>query len=315
VTSSAGHDDADSVLRDADIAMYEAKRTGRARYVMFESSMRQRLTDSVVLERDLRQALSRQEMFVVYQPLVDLGTGALAGLEALVRWRHPARGLVSPVEFIPLAESSGLIGALGLFVLETACRDFVAMQLALGPLAPPTVAVNLSREQLRQPGLASDVQDALRNSGVAPAQLVLEVTESLAAQDEQVLGALHALRDLGIALSLDDFGTGYSSLSCLHLLPVTVVKIDRSFVSLADSSDYHRVLIEATIRMADVLGLGTVAEGIETPQQAAMMDQLGCGKGQGYLYSKPLELTALIDWARQHGINRVPLAPRPENAG
>ena len=157
--------------------------------------------------------------------------------------------------------------------------------------------MNLSRAQLRQPGMVADVQDALRTNGLSSKQLVLEVTESLAAQDEVVLGTLRNIRALGVALSLDDFGTGYSSLSCLHELPVNFVKIDRSFVSQAQESAYHRVLIEATIRMAQTLGLGTVAEGIETPVQAKLMAQLGCDKGQGYLYSKPLEAPALVAWA------------------
>ena len=160
----------------------------------------------------------------------------------------------------------------------------------------PTLAVNLSRAQLRQSGLVADVQDALRANGLSPQQLVLEVTESLAAQDAVVLATLHAIRELGVALSLDDFGTGYSSLSCLHELPVNYVKVDRSFVSQAETSAYHRVLIEATIRMAQTLGLGTVAEGIETQGQAALMATLGCDKRQGYLFSKPLEAPDLVAW-------------------
>ncbi len=298
VTNSHAADDADSVLRDADIAMYEAKRAGRARYVMFEPSMRQRVSASVALENDLRQALERQELFVVYQPLVDLHSGAFVGMEALLRWRHPQRGMVSPVEFIPVAEACGLIGTLGQFVLQTACSTFAAMALPVGDGPPPTLSVNLSRAQLRQPGLPADVQDALRANDLSPEQLVLEVTESLAAQDELVLSTLHAIRALGVALSLDDFGTGYSSLSCLHELPVNFVKIDRSFVSQAHTSDYHRVLIEATIRMAQTLGLGTVAEGIETQDQACLMAQLGCDKGQGYLYGKPLEAEGLVAWVQ-----------------
>ncbi len=298
VTNSHAADDADSVLRDADIAMYEAKRAGRARYVMFEPSMRQQVSASVALENDLRQALEQNELFVVYQPLVDLQTGAFVGMEALLRWRHPQRGMVSPVEFIPVAEASGLIGVLGQFVLQTACRAFAAMGLPADKGQQPTLAVNLSRAQLRQPGLAADVQDALRANGLSPQQLVLEVTESLAAQDELVLATLHAIRALGVALSLDDFGTGYSSLSCLHELPVNFVKVDRSFVSQAHTSDYHRVLIEATIRMAQTLGLGTVAEGIETQDQACLMARLGCDKGQGYLYGKPMEADALLGWVQ-----------------
>jgi diguanylate cyclase (GGDEF)-like protein/PAS domain S-box-containing protein len=298
VTSDHAAEDADNVLRDADIAMYEAKRTGRARYALFDPAMRQQVHASVALENDLRQALDQHQIFVVYQPLIDLATGGLGGMEALMRWRHPQRGLVPPVEFIPVAENCGLIGALGQFVLQTACRAFASMQAVLGSAAPPSVAVNLSRAQLHLPGLVAEVQDVLRATGVSCGQLVLEVTESLAAQDERVINTLHELRALGVALSLDDFGTGYSSLSCLHELPVDFVKIDRSFVSLAQSSDYRRVLIEATIRMAQTLGLGTVAEGIETAEQAQLMATLGCDKGQGYLYSKPLEAEALVNWVQ-----------------
>ncbi|HNV59376.1 MAG TPA: EAL domain-containing protein [Rhodoferax sp.] len=301
VTSNHAADDADSVLRDADIAMYEAKRTGRGRYVMFEPSMRHQVSASVALENDLRQALEKHELFVVYQPLVNLVNGEFTGVEALLRWQHPQRGLVSPVEFIPVAEACGLIGALGQFVLQAACCAFAAMPFGRDSGQSPTLAVNLSRAQLRQPALVADVQDALRNNGLAPQQLVLEVTESLAAQDAVVLSTLHALRALGVALSLDDFGTGYSSLSCLHELPVNYVKVDRSFVSQAQTSAYHRVLIEATIRMAQTLHLGTVAEGIETEGQAALMGTLGCDKGQGYLYSKPLEAQVLIEWVQARG--------------
>lgn len=305
VTSAHAADDADGVLRDADIAMYEAKHTGRARYVMFEPSMRQQVNASASLEHDLRQALDKQELFVVYQPLVDLRSGAFTGMEALLRWRHPVRGLVSPVEFIPVAEDCGLIGALGQFVLQTACSAFAAMPARAQDGVEVTLAVNLSRAQLRQPGLVSEVQDALRANGLSPQQLLLEVTESLAAQDAVVLATLHGIRALGVRLSLDDFGTGYSSLSCLHELPVSFVKVDRSFVSQAQTSDYHRVLIEATIRMAQTLGLGTVAEGIETTGQAQLMAQLGCDKGQGYLYSKPLEMPDMVAWVQARQVIRA----------
>ena len=305
VTTQHAADDADSVLRDADIAMYEAKRGGRGRYEMFDPSMRKRVRDDVAIENDLRQALVRNEFFVVYQPLLDLATGVLAGMEALVRWRHPQRGVISPVEFIPVAEACGLIGSLGLVVLEAACRELAHMQKLLGPLAPPKVAVNVSRAQLRHEGLAAQVLDVLRDTGILAEQLQIEVTESLAAQDDVVKRALHAIKALGVTLSLDDFGTGYSSLSCLHELPVDVVKIDRSFVMQAQNSAYHRVLIEATIRMSQTLGLGTVAEGIETVDQAALMLELGCDKGQGYLYSKPLEASAFVAWVRERASLQV----------
>lgn len=296
VTSTHAADDVEAVLRDADIAMYEAKRTGRGRYVLFEPSMHKRVRDDVALETELRRALPQDELFVVYQPLVDLVSGALAGMEALVRWQHPLRGLVSPVEFIPVAEACGLIESIGHFVLQTACAEFAHLQALLGREAPPSVSVNLSRAQLRDPALTGNVRDVLRASGMEPAQLQLEVTESLAAQDSIVQARLQELRSLGVTLALDDFGTGYSSLSCLHELPVNTVKIDRAFVSVAQTSDYHRVLIEATILMAETLGMNTVAEGIETTGQADMMRALHCNKGQGFLFSRPLGLAALVQW-------------------
>ncbi len=296
VTATHAADDVEAILRDADIAMYEAKRTGRGRYVLFEPAMRHRVRDDVALENDLRRALPDGELFVVYQPYVDLVSRRLSGLEALVRWNHPQRGLVSPVEFIPMAEAVGLIGKLGAHVLHTACRDFAWLQESLGTRAPQSVSVNLSRAQLREPSLTSDILDALRANGMEAAQLQLEVTETLAAQDQAMQARLHEIKALGVVLALDDFGTGYSSLSCLHELPIDVVKIDRSFVSLAQTSAYHRVLIEATVLMARTLGMATVAEGIETAGQAELMQALGCGRGQGYLFSVPLERDALVDW-------------------
>ena len=296
VTATHAVDDVEAVLRDADIAMYEAKRTGRARYVMFEPAMHRRVRDDVSLENDLREAMAKGELFVVYQPLVDLATRTLTGMEALVRWRHPQRGMVSPVEFIPVAEAIGLIGRLGNHVLRTACAEFASLRARHGLLAPSSVSVNLSRAQLREPALVSDIQDALRAHGMEAADLQLEITESLAAQDLSVQSKLGEIKALGVTLALDDFGTGYSSLSCLHELPIDTVKIDRAFVSMAQSSDYHRVLIEATILVAETLGMNTVAEGIETVGQADLMRALGCGKGQGYLFSAPLDHEALSRW-------------------
>lgn len=297
VTTTTMADDPDSVLRDADIAMYEAKRQGRGRYVMFDPSMRKRVHDDVALENELRMALDRNELSVVYQPIMDMRTARLAGVEALVRWQHPKHGLVSPLVFIPVAEACGLIGRLGEFVLQTACHELVRLRELLGEHAPQTVSVNLSRAQLREPDFTIRVSSLLRRSGLSPSALILEVTESLAAQDEGVQSVLREIRALGVALSLDDFGTGYSSLACLHLLPVNQVKIDRSFVSLALESDYHRVTIEATIRMAVTLGLQTVAEGVETEEQAELMAALGCDKAQGYLFSRPLLAKDLEQWA------------------
>ncbi|WP_284618454.1 EAL domain-containing protein [Aquabacterium humicola] len=301
VTSEQAANDAHTVMRDADTAMYEAKRGGRGRYVVFDPSMHERVARTLSIENDLRLALERDELFVVYQPVIDFVAGRAGAVEALVRWRHPARGIVAPVEFIPVAEESGLIVEIGRRVLATACRQFVAWQQALGPLAPQSIAVNLSTVQLRQPDLVADVQACLVASGIAPAQLQLEVTESLAAQDELARTRLRELKALGLGIALDDFGTGYSSLACLHQLPVDTVKIDRSFVSHAETSEYHRALIEATIRVAQTLGMATVAEGIESAGQAALLQQMQCARGQGYLFSRPLEAEALTQWLRERG--------------
>ena len=288
---------AEDVLRNADTAMYEAKRAGRGRWVLFDDSMHERVVRALALETDLRRALKEDELFVVYQPVVDLATRALVGVEALVRWRHPTRGLVPPVEFVGVAEESGLIDALGTQVLQKACLQFMQWQHTLGAVGPRQLAVNLSRAQLKNPTLVDSVRQVLQGCGMAPQLLQLEVTESLAAQDERVRTTLNELKALGVCLALDDFGTGYSSLACLHQMPVDTVKVDRSFVKHAETVEYHRVLIEATIRVARTMGMTTVAEGIETEGQAELMRTLACDRGQGYLFSPPLEPADLAHWA------------------
>jgi diguanylate cyclase (GGDEF)-like protein len=292
--------DADEVMREASIAMMEAKRGAAGTPVVFERAMRERAERRADTESELRTALAEQQLFVVYQPVVGLmadgATDHSAGVEALVRWQHPVRGVVPPFEFIPVAEESGLIGALGDFVLERACRDFMVWREELGPRAPRLMAVNLSRAQLAQPGWVGVVRSILAASGMQADQLQLEVTESLAAQDQHIQQQLHELKSLGVKLALDDFGTGYSSLSSLHLLPVDTVKIDRSFVCQSDTSHHHRVLIEATVKVAQSLGMSTVAEGIETQAQADAVRAQHCAKGQGYFYSRPLPAPALAQW-------------------
>ena len=289
---------AEEVLRNADTAMYEAKRAGRGRWVLFDDSMHERVVRALEVEGDLRRALKEDELFVVYQPVVELASRRLIGVEALVRWRHPQRGLVPPVDFISIAEECGLIDALGAFVLQTGCRQFMQWQQRLGSAGPQQLAVNMSRAQLQRSALVDDVRAVLQSNGMAPAQLQLEVTESLAAQDERVQATLRELKALGVHLALDDFGTGYSSLACLHQMPVDTVKVDRSFVEHAETVEYHRVLIEATIRVARTMGMTTVAEGIETEGQAELMRTLTCDRGQGYLFSRPLEAADLEAWAR-----------------
>jgi len=293
---------ADEVLRDAGIALVAAKAEGGGRCVVFAAEMRERAARRGGVEAELRLALERGELFVVYQPVVGIlaggGIDRSTGVEALVRWRHPLRGVVGPVEFIAIAEECGLIGAIGEHVLRTACRDFMRWREELGALAPGLLAVNLSRAQLAQADLCDVVREVLLACAMRPEQLQLEITESLAAQGEDIQQRLQGLKRLGVKLALDDFGTGYSSLSSLHLLPVDTVKIDRSFVSLADTSFHHEVLIEATVKVARSLGMNTVAEGIETEAQAAVVRRQGCDKGQGYLYSRPLTSELLIDWLR-----------------
>ncbi len=304
VLSSGAPRDADEILRNADTAMYEAKRAGRGRHVIFDHSMQERVVAALAVETDLRSALQDDELFVVYQPVVDLALRQMVGVEALVRWRHPQRGLVSPLEFIGVAEECGLIDAIGARVLQLACSQFMRWQHELGSAAPRLLAVNLSRAQLKRPAMVHDVARLLAETGMPAAQLQLEITESLAAQDECVQGTLRELKRLGVELALDDFGTGYSSLACLHQLPVDTVKIDRSFVQHAEDVEYHRVLIEATIRVARTLGMRTVAEGIETEGQAALMESLHCDRGQGWLFGRPMPADAISAWVRARDSSR-----------
>jgi len=300
VQMSGREESSEAVLRDAAIALGEAKRAGGSRWVTFEAAMRDRAIERGNLELDLRRALVDDELFVVYQPVIDLrdpdSSGRPAGVEALVRWRHPQRGVVPPIEFIGIAEETGLIGPLGKFVLDTACRDFTAWSKEFGSRSPELLAVNLSRAQLSDASLVDAVSRAVADSGMPIERLQLEITESLAAQGDDVRATLHALKHLGLTLALDDFGTGYSSLSSLHLLPVDTVKIDRSFVTLVEASAHHRVLIEATIKVSRSLGMTTVAEGIESEAQAQIVRDLGCDKAQGYRYSRPLPAGELRDW-------------------
>ncbi|KQX02075.1 diguanylate cyclase [Massilia sp. Root418] len=302
-----GGQDADGLLRDAAIAVAAAKAQGGGRCVLFQRRMREEAVLRGGLEADLRLAVERGELFTVYQPVVGLLADGLidrsAGVEALVRWRHPVRGMVGPVEFIGIAEDCGLIDAIGEQVLAMACGDFVRWQALLGERAPRLLAVNLSRAQLSQQDLCGKVAAILTATGMAAEQLQLEITESLAAQGQDIQAQLLGLKAMGIKLALDDFGTGYSSLSSLHLLPVDTVKIDRSFITLAATSRHHEVLIEATVKVARSLGMNTVAEGIETPQQAAVVSAQGCDKGQGYLFSRPISSAAIEEWLGAEGGN------------
>ena len=288
--SGAGREDVDNLLRDADIAMYRAKSDGRARHVVFHASMHTDSLDRLELESDLRNAIARNELRVHYQPIVTIDSGEFGGVEALVRWEHPTRGLISPGEFIPIAEETGLIVPLGLWVLEEACRQ-VAFWHGQHPTKPPlTLSVNLSPRQFQQFSLVKDVAQVLENTKLPAGCLKLEITESVIMQDvEATIQTLWDLKELGLKLAIDDFGTGYSSLSYLKRLPIDVLKIDQSFVSGIGHNQEDTAIVHAIMALAKSLNLKVVGEGIETAEQATLLKQWGCDRGQGYLFSKPLD--------------------------
>jgi|CXWL01.1.fsa_nt_gi diguanylate cyclase (GGDEF)-like protein/PAS domain S-box-containing protein len=289
--------DVDSLLRDADTAMYEAKRGGGGQCVVFEPAFRERLCADAQTESDLRQALQRDEFSVHYQPIVDAHSHRLLGVEALLRWAHPQRGMVAPAEVIPVAESTGLIGSVGDLVLARALGDLAQLRLRLGAQAPAYVAVNLSRAQLTNNELAARMAGLLDAHHLPPACLRVEVTETLAMVDPRALAALHELKALGIGIALDDFGTGYSSLACLHEMPLDVVKIDRSFVARLEEDPRARALVSACVTIAVAQGFELVAEGVESAAQAGLLARLGCGMLQGHHFAEAMPLAALEAWA------------------
>jgi diguanylate cyclase (GGDEF)-like protein len=280
---------AEQLLRHADLAMYRAKNRGEARYAVHDGSTNAPALDRLDLEMDLRGAMSRREFTLHYQPVIDLDTNRIVGLEALIRWKHPSRGLLLPADFIPLTEETGLIVPIGQWVIGEACRQLRDWERQ-APLATSlAVAVNLSVKQVHQATVLSEVADILRASGVSPDRLVLEITESALMDDERsTLDRLTALRGVGVRLALDDFGTGYSALNRLKRVPADVLKIDQSFVSGIGERPEDTEIVRAVINVAKSLGLRVVAEGIETEQQAKRLRAMGCDYGQGYFFSRPL---------------------------
>ena len=278
----------DELLRNADVAMYTAKSAGKGRYAIFAPEMHKSLVDRMALEADLREGITRDELRLMFQPIVDLSTGRLAAAEALVRWEHPSRGLLAPNLFIPVAEETGLIVPLGRWVLGEACRQAAAWQ-APSPLdEPPTVTVNLSGRQFQHADLVRDVASALADSGLEPNRLVLEITETVIMRDvDATLARLLELKALGVRLAIDDFGTGYSSLGSLWRFPIDVLKIDKAFVDGITLGGNDAALARTIIALGDMLSLRTVAEGIEDSKQFRALRELGCELGQGYLFAKP----------------------------
>ncbi len=304
VVNSPEQAGAEDYTRDANIAMQRAKHQGGAAYVVFDKGMHDQAVRRMHLELDLRRALERKEFQAYYQPIIALSDGRLTGFEALVRWLHPEQGLVSPAEFIPVAEETGLVVGLGLWMLREACMQTRAWQEEFCFEPPLTISVNLSPRQLRQDDLVDRVREVLEESGLEPQQLKLEITESAVLENtEKALELLHALRAMSVPLCLDDFGTGYSSLSYLHQLPVDVLKIDRSFVCHVDDGKSGGNFVETIVELSHSLDLEVVAEGVETASQEARIREMGCEYGQGYLYSRPVNSAEARILIAQHAGN------------
>jgi diguanylate cyclase (GGDEF)-like protein/PAS domain S-box-containing protein len=290
VADAAGYERPEDLLRDADTAMYQAKSLGGSRYQVFDAAMREHVVRRLQLETDLQKAAEREEYRTYYQPIVSLASGRVCGFEVLVRWQHARRGLMSPRDFIGVAEETGLIVPMGRFVLQEACRQLRDWQDQYAHNPPLMISVNLSGKEFMEAGLAEQIQQSLTETGIDPACLKLEITESrVMEKPEAAAERLQQLRALGICLAIDDFGTGYSSLSCLHSFPVTTLKVDRAFVGRIGVGGENLEIVRTIVTLAHNLGLDVIAEGVETAQQLAYLRALGCEYGQGYLFAKPLD--------------------------
>jgi len=284
--------DAQTLIKCADTAMYYAKENGRNNFKFFEPDMNTRAVQRQSIESSLRQALDRQEFVLHYQPKIDLQSGTIVGAEALIRWQHPQRGLLSPGEFVPIAEDSGLIRPIGLWVLREACRQ--AQTWLQAGLPPITVAVNTSALELRADDFLENLRAILEETQIEPRYLELELTESVLMREAKSTGSLlQAIADLGVKLAIDDFGTGYSSLSYLSRFPIDTLKIDQSFVNRMNGNPDDANIVSAVINMGKSLRQRVIAEGVETPEQLACLLTLHCDEGQGYYFSRPVPADAL----------------------
>ena len=284
----------EELLRNADLAMYLAKNNGKGKFVVFEPQMHEALMERIELEVDLRRGIDEKEFTLHYQPIFDLHSKKILGLEALVRWQHPRFGLLSPMKFIPLAEETNLIVPLGEWILREACRQVQHWREIHEDLRDVSVTVNISIRQFMKKELVNIVSTALKSSGLPPQSLILEITESFMLQDtEATILKLHDLKKLGVRLAIDDFGTGYSSLSYLQRFPIDILKIDKSFVDKLGQGSEGNAVARAIIMMGDSLNLRTIAEGIEHPDQIRELQDLGCGAGQGFHFSRPIAPDAM----------------------
>ncbi len=284
------YDRPEYLLRDADTAMYRAKAQGRAKYHVFNPAMHQEAIQLLELENDLRRAIERREFLVYYQPIISLVTGRISGFEALVRWQHPIRGLVSPIEFIPVAEETGLINAINTWVLQSACHQISIWQHYPVTPEPLTMSVNLSARLFLQPNLVEQIDRIIYENKINPAYLELEITESVIMENTDAIKIiLQQLKQRKIKLIMDDFGTGYSSLSYLHSFPLNALKIDKSFVKRMQENKENMGLVPAMIGIANSMGMSAIAEGVETQEQLAQLRSLNCNFAQGYLFSKPIK--------------------------
>lgn len=289
VTATRQYETPGDVLRDADIAMYEAKGDGRGCFKVFNSEMRDRAQGRWQLDLDLRRAVELDQFNLVYQPIIDLKTGDVESVEALIRWTHPERGLIPPMDFIPMAEETGMIIEIGDWVTRTACRQFAEWSRIDRTAVPRSVSINVSRQQLIHRNFVESFQSILQETGVEPSTVHLEVTESeMMKHLDSTIHVMKLLQNLGVKFDLDDFGTGYSSLACLHQIPIDVIKLDRSLISTIDQDDYFMKLTSLVLKLMSETRIKVIAEGIETLSQLKILQDLECTFGQGYYFAKPM---------------------------
>lgn len=310
----------DDVLRDADTALHQAKALGRGRYAAFDSDMYAQVVKRLEMSNELRRAIERNELLVYYQPIVSLNNGAIIGFEALVRWQHPQRGLLSPGEFLPIANEIGLSSIIDRWVLRQACTQLKQWQTDLASDIPLVISVNVNGHDLTEPDFAQKVNSVVQETGISPQSLKLEITEETVIDKPEIaIVTLHDLHAIGIKVSLDDFGTGYSSLSYLHRLPINTLKIDRSFVSGVEIDNHITEVVRTIVTLAHNLGMDVIAEGAETTAHLDLLNMLGCEYGQGYYFSQPVaakEAEILLKTSRQSSMvafNPLPLHAEPQN--